>query len=143
MENRDHKSVSIAGSNASTSVRKSDVGSNKSNNQHNLGSNAASNVGQNQGKKLPRTVESMMNGVMLSSYEALPSFMDAPSSEKQSLFMRKLRMCCVLFDFHDPTKNLREKEIKRQTLLEIVDYISADDGKFSENVMQNGICKLI
>ena len=139
LENQDHQSVSIAGSNASTSVRKSDVGSNKSNNQHNLGSNGASNVGQNQGKKLPRTVESMMNGVMLSSYEALPSFMDAPSSEKQSLFMRKLRMCCVLFDFHDPTKNLREKEIKRQTLLEIVDYISSANGKFSENVMQEVI----
>ncbi|KAL2903545.1 B'ETA: Serine/threonine protein phosphatase 2A 59 kDa regulatory subunit B' eta isoform [Bienertia sinuspersici] len=45
-------------------------------------------------------------------------------------------MCCVLFDFHDPTKNLREKEVKRQTLLELVDYISSTNGKFSENVMQ-------
>ncbi|KAL2903532.1 B'ETA: Serine/threonine protein phosphatase 2A 59 kDa regulatory subunit B' eta isoform [Bienertia sinuspersici] len=142
-ENREHKSVSAASSNASSSVRKSDVGSNKaSSNQHNLGANGASSAGQNQGKKVTKPVETMMNGLVLSTYEALPSFRDVPSSEKQSLFMKKLHMCCVLFDFHDPTKNLREKEVKRQTLLELVDYISSANGKFSENVMQE-IIKMV
>ncbi|CAA6668037.1 unnamed protein product [Spirodela intermedia] len=41
---------------------------------------------------------------------------------KQSLFIRKLNLCCVIFDFTDPAKNLKEKEIKRQTLLELVEY---------------------
>ncbi|XWS36761.1 hypothetical protein CRYUN_Cryun20dG0113400 [Craigia yunnanensis] len=45
-------------------------------------------------------------------------------------------MCCVVFDFSDPSKNLREKDIKRQTLLELVDYISSVTSKFTEVAMQ-------
>lgn len=70
------------------------------------------------------------------SYEALPSFRDVPSSEKQLLFIRKVKMCSVLFDFTDPTKNLKEKEIKQQTLFELVEYMTSASGKFNENVMQ-------
>lgn len=70
------------------------------------------------------------------SYEALPSFRDVPSSEKQVLFIRKVKMCCVEFDFTDPTKNFKEKDIKRQTLLELVEYMTSANGKFTENVMQ-------
>lgn len=69
-------------------------------------------------------------------FEALPSFRDVPSSEKHNLFIRKVYLCCHVFDFTDPTKNLKEKEIKRQTLLELVDYVSSANGKFSENAMQ-------
>ncbi|KAH9603711.1 hypothetical protein KSS87_007462 [Heliosperma pusillum] len=132
-EGKEHKGVSVVGSNASSSVRKSDVGSNKAN-LKSQGSNGVSGLGQE--NKLSQTVDSMMNGISLSSYEALPSFRDVPSSEKQNLFIKKLHMCCVLFDFTDPTKNLREKELKRQTLLELVDYVSSAGGKFPENVMQ-------
>ena len=45
-------------------------------------------------------------------------------------------MCCHAFDFTDPTKNPKEKEIKRQTLLELVDYVSSVNGKFTKNAMQ-------
>ncbi|XP_051140735.1 serine/threonine protein phosphatase 2A 59 kDa regulatory subunit B' eta isoform-like isoform X2 [Andrographis paniculata] len=69
-------------------------------------------------------------------YEALPSFRDVPNAEKQSLFIKKLSLCCVVFDFTDPTKNLKEKDIKRQTLMELVDYITSASGKFSESLMQ-------
>ncbi|PKA61110.1 Serine/threonine protein phosphatase 2A 59 kDa regulatory subunit B' gamma isoform [Apostasia shenzhenica] len=51
------------------------------------------------------------------------NFHSVPSSERQELFLRKLDMCCVVFDFSDPAKNKREKEIKRRTLLELVAYI--------------------
>ncbi|KAJ4977386.1 hypothetical protein NE237_002492 [Protea cynaroides] len=77
-----------------------------------------------------------------SAYEALPSFRDVPSSEKQNLFIRKLNMCCVVFDFTDPSKNPSEKDIKRQTLLELVDYISSVSSKFNEIVMQE-ITKMV
>ncbi|XP_009147392.1 serine/threonine protein phosphatase 2A 59 kDa regulatory subunit B' gamma isoform [Brassica rapa] len=77
------------------------------------------------------------NGV----YEALPSFRDVPTSEKPNLFIKKLTLCCVVFDFTDPSKNLREKEIKRQTLLELVDYISTVSTKFTDAAMQE-IAKL-
>ncbi|KAK6784862.1 hypothetical protein RDI58_018317 [Solanum bulbocastanum] len=95
-------------------------------------------VKPNQGKKSVRVNgqvgPSVMNSVL--SYEVLPSVREAPSSEKQNLLIRKLQMCCVLFDFSDPTKNLKEKDVKRQTLLELVDYISAVNSKFNEVTMQ-------
>ncbi|KAL3332731.1 hypothetical protein AABB24_033002 [Solanum stoloniferum] len=95
-------------------------------------------VKPNQGKKSVRVNgqvgPSVMNSVL--SYEVLPSVREAPSSEKQNLLIRKLQMCCVLFDFSDPTKNLKEKDVKRQTLLELVDYISAVSSKFNEVTMQ-------
>lgn len=68
--------------------------------------------------------------------EALPSFREVPNSEKQSLFIKKLNLCCTVFDFTDPTKNLKEKEIKRQTLSELVDYMASSNGKLSEIAMQ-------
>ncbi|KAG2268160.1 hypothetical protein Bca4012_070456 [Brassica carinata] len=72
-------------------------------------------------------------------YEALPSFKDVPNAEKQTLFLKKLSLCCVLFDFSDPSKNVKEKEIKRQTLLELVDYVATANGKFSETVIQEAV----
>ncbi|KAH0850140.1 hypothetical protein HID58_095766 [Brassica napus] len=70
--------------------------------------------------------------------EVLPRLRDVPISEKQELFLKKLRLCCVVFDFvSEPQLNLKEKEIKRQTLLEVVDYvISSGNAKFPEQVIQ-------
>ncbi|CAL9152823.1 unnamed protein product, partial [Musa hybrid cultivar] len=96
-----------------------------------------SSPGINQLNKYAPAVNSRPNGnYVVPVYEALPSFKDVTSSEKQSLFMRKLDLCCVVFDFTDPAKNLKEKDIKRQTLLELVDYVTSASGKFPENVMQ-------
>ncbi|EYU22561.1 hypothetical protein MIMGU_mgv1a007292mg [Erythranthe guttata] len=44
-------------------------------------------------------------------------------------------MCCVRFDFTVPTKNLREKDLKRQILLELVEYVASANEKFTENLM--------
>ncbi|OWM76183.1 hypothetical protein CDL15_Pgr009829 [Punica granatum] len=100
----------------------------------------APDKGAIQGGKVPRGANSKFNGNLVSSsYEALPGFKDVPNSEKQNLFIRKLSLCCVVFDFTDPTKNLREKEIKRQTLSELVDYVTSVNGKFTETVMQEVI----
>ncbi|CAI5521940.1 unnamed protein product, partial [Closterium sp. Naga37s-1] len=54
--------------------------------------------------------------------EPLPLLKDVGAQEQQALFIRKLRLCSYLFDFNDPMKNVKEKEIKRQTLLELVGY---------------------
>ncbi|XP_058102149.1 serine/threonine protein phosphatase 2A 57 kDa regulatory subunit B' theta isoform-like [Magnolia sinica] len=97
----------------------------------------AGSIGLNHGNKPPQVGSSKQNGSLAASaYEALPSFRDVPNSEKQSMFIRKMNLCCVVFDFTDPTKNLKEKDIKRQTLLELVDYVASANGKFTENVMQ-------
>ncbi|KAI8466674.1 MAG: protein phosphatase 2A regulatory B subunit [Monoraphidium minutum] len=66
-----------------------------------------------------------------------PSFRDAAPSEKQPLFVRKLHLCAFGFDFSDPSAHVREKELKRQTLLELVDYANSGAGKFSEAVSED------
>ncbi|KAL0444340.1 UNVERIFIED_CONTAM: Serine/threonine protein phosphatase 2A regulatory subunit B' gamma isoform [Sesamum latifolium] len=68
--------------------------------------------------------------------EALPSLQDVPSSESQNLFIRKLNMCSLLFDFSDPITNLNKKDVKRRMLLELVDYMTSVNSKFSEIAMQ-------
>lgn len=54
----------------------------------------------------------------------LPLLRDVPESEQEALFIRKLRQCCVVFDFVDAVSDLRGKEIKRGTLQELIEYIS-------------------
>lgn len=70
------------------------------------------------------------------SVEPLPLFRDVPVPERQTLFLRKLQICCFQFDFTDTLKNAREKEIKRQTLLELVDFIQSGSGKINETCQE-------
>jgi serine/threonine-protein phosphatase 2A regulatory subunit B' len=50
------------------------------------------------------------------------------------LFIKKIKQCTVVFDFSDASAELREKEIKRQTLQEILDHISMNRGVLTDNV---------
>lgn len=59
---------------------------------------------------------------------------DVASSEQEELFIRKLRQCCVAFDFMDPVADLKGKEIKRATLNELVEYITGGRGVLTEPV---------
>lgn len=85
-------------------------------------------------KESKTAINSAVNGAV---FEPLPLFRDVPSSDRQSLFIRKLNLCCYTFDFTDPTKNVKEKEVKRQTLLELVDYVTSGTGKFTEAVFED------
>ncbi|KAK9741769.1 hypothetical protein RND81_03G126900 [Saponaria officinalis] len=70
---------------------------------------------------------------VVAGIEPLVSFKDVPNSEKMNLFLSKLNLCCVTFDFYDPSKNTSEKDIKRQTLIELVDFVaSSPPSKFPE-----------
>ncbi|KAG1081291.1 hypothetical protein G6F42_022998 [Rhizopus arrhizus] len=53
---------------------------------------------------------------------------------RPDLFIKKIKQCTVVFDFSDASAELREKEIKRQTLQEILDHISMNRGVLTENV---------
>lgn len=55
----------------------------------------------------------------------LPAIEDVPPNERMRLFRQKLKLCCVLYDFTDVRRHVREKEAKRNALLQIVEYISA------------------
>lgn len=68
--------------------------------------------------------------------ETLPLFKDVPAAERQALFMRKLQICSYLFDFNNMMKSVREKEIKRQTLTEIIEFIQSGSGKIHESVQE-------
>ncbi|KAK4386367.1 Serine/threonine protein phosphatase 2A regulatory subunit B' beta isoform [Sesamum angolense] len=68
----------------------------------------------------------------LGTIENLPAFRDVLALERQSLFLRKLKICCYQFDFSDILKMPREKEIKTQTLVELVDFIQSGSGKITE-----------
>ena len=69
--------------------------------------------------------------------EPLPSFREVPGNERQVLFVKKLHLVSFTFDFNDATKSVREKEIKRQTLLELVDYVNTGQGKFGEAIYED------
>lgn len=64
----------------------------------------------------------------------LPLLKDVTPPEQEDLFIRKLRQCCVAFDFMDPTADLKGKEIKRGTLNELVEYITTGRGVLTEPV---------
>ncbi|XP_057766981.1 serine/threonine protein phosphatase 2A 57 kDa regulatory subunit B' theta isoform-like [Salvia miltiorrhiza] len=138
-EGRDGGSSTLS-SNASTTSRSNSASGARSGNVNSTGhsgNNSTQYSGANHGSKFHDPLHNKVNGISPPvPYEALPSFRDVPSAEKQNLFIRKLSMCCVVFDFTDPTKHVKEKDIKRQTLVELVDYVSSANGKFSDTVLQ-------
>ncbi|KAK2707809.1 serine/threonine-protein phosphatase 2A 56 kDa regulatory subunit epsilon isoform-like isoform X3 [Artemia franciscana] len=61
-----------------------------------------------------------------------PLKVDANPQEQEELFIRKLRQCCLGFDFLDPVADLKGKEIKRAALSELVDHIATARGVITE-----------
>eukprot|EP01029_Cantina_marsupialis_P028638 TRINITY_DN777804_c0_g1_i1.p1 TRINITY_DN777804_c0_g1~~TRINITY_DN777804_c0_g1_i1.p1 ORF type:complete len:472 (+),score=123.32 TRINITY_DN777804_c0_g1_i1:132-1547(+) len=53
----------------------------------------------------------------------LPALKDVASSKRLSLFQQKLQLCSVIFNFEDEKSDIEEKKIKRQTLVEIAEYL--------------------
>ncbi|KAK0483553.1 phosphatase 2A regulatory B subunit-domain-containing protein [Armillaria novae-zelandiae] len=66
--------------------------------------------------------------------ERLPPFMETAPSERPQLFIRKLHQCRVLFDFNDASSELKGKQIKAQTLHEMLEYITTQRGVITESV---------
>ena len=60
-------------------------------------------------------------GADRSALKDLPALRDAPPTKREELFVMKLKLCSVIFSFDDPTADKRGKDMKRQTLLELVD----------------------
>ena len=54
--------------------------------------------------------------------------------DQEELFIRKLRQCCVSFDFMDPVSDLKGKEIKRAALNDLSTYITHGRGVLTEAV---------
>ncbi|ESW33255.1 hypothetical protein PHAVU_001G055500 [Phaseolus vulgaris] len=69
---------------------------------------------------------------MVSGFEPLVPFKDVANAEKMNLFVSKLSLCCVTFDFCDPSKSVADKDVKRKTLVELVDFVACGTVRFSE-----------
>ncbi|CAA6660856.1 unnamed protein product [Spirodela intermedia] len=132
-------SKSDAISDPSCSSRSKDSGASGDSIQKTSGSNAASNRSATAAVK--RMSSAVFPASVVAGIEPLLSFKDVPSQEKQNLFIGKLNLCCVVFDFNDPSKNSVEKDLKHQVLVDLVEYVSAGTAKFSEQAIAAS-CKM-
>lgn len=65
---------------------------------------------------------------------------EAPASEREQLFIQKLRQCCLLFDFADhPLSDLKWKEVKRAALLEMVECVTSQRGVITEAIYPEAV----
>merc|ERR1719265_2342718 len=75
-------------------------------------------------------------GDNVNPFATLPKLREAPATERAELFRKKMQACSTVYDFHQDS-NQREKEAKRQTLLEIVEYVNNTRNCFNESLMQD------
>ena len=89
-----------------------------------------------------RTSSAIFPSSVVAGIEPLLSFKEVSGQDKQNLFISKMNLCCVVFDFNDQSKNIVEKDIKSKALLELVDYIStAANNKLPEQAIAAS-CKM-
>ncbi|XP_015038336.2 serine/threonine-protein phosphatase 2A 56 kDa regulatory subunit gamma isoform isoform X5 [Drosophila pseudoobscura] len=61
------------------------------------------------------------------------------ASEREELFIQKIRQCCTLFDFSEPLSDLKFKEVKRAALHEMVDFLTNQNGIITEIIYPEAI----
>ena len=59
----------------------------------------------------------------------LPLLQETPMLKREALFRQKLQLCNVIFDFEDPDIDVAGKEQKRETLVELAEYINSPVGQ--------------
>lgn len=65
---------------------------------------------------------------------------DTPPAEQEELFIQKLRQCCVLFDFvSDPLSDIKWKEVKRDALQEMVEYVTSQRNVITEAIYPEAV----
>jgi serine/threonine-protein phosphatase 2A regulatory subunit B' len=66
--------------------------------------------------------------------EKLPPIKSVAQELREEMFLRKINQCKVLFDFTKVLAEVEQKEIKRETLLELVEYILTEKGVLTPTV---------
>ena len=59
----------------------------------------------------------------------LPLLSETPMLKREALFRQKLQLCHTIFDFEDPDGDNKSREIKRETLVELAEYINSPVGQ--------------
>lgn len=69
--------------------------------------------------------------------QELAALRDVPANKREQLFIEKLRLCSITFDFENTEQDKVGKDMKRTTLLELVDYVNNTAGQkiFTEEAM--------
>lgn len=79
-----------------------------------------------------RTSSAVFPTNVVTAIEPIVPFKDVGNAEKMNLFVSKVSLCCVTFDYNEPGKNSLEKDVKRQTLIELLDFVGSGCMRFSE-----------
>ncbi|KAK8319279.1 hypothetical protein V6Z12_A13G231700 [Gossypium hirsutum] len=82
---------------------------------------------------------SIMAGV--EAVEPNLSFNNVSNPQKPNLFISKLNLCCEACNSSDPDKGTAEQDLKRRTLIELVDFVSSGSAKFNEAAIA-AMCKM-
>lgn len=81
--------------------------------------------------------QSSVLGLDTNPFLSLPLLKDTPVSDRPDLFRRKLIACSVVYDFNNTQSHVKEKEMKRATLLEIIEYVNTSRNCFTEAVLEH------
>ena len=101
-----------------------------------LSSSASSTVPSTDLSHLPRCRQSrsVTRDVLIHN---LPALRDAPPASRKPLLLKKLRLCSFVFSFDESTldspQEAKEKELKRATLLELVNYLTVFKPSFTDD----------
>lgn len=127
---------------ASDSLSSSHSNSNGANFDDTVQKGASGNLASSKSTTaVKRMSSSVFPSSVVAGIEPLLSFKDVTNAERPNLFISKLNLCCVVFDFSDPNMNSAEKDIKRQTLVDLVDYIHSTPPRFTEPMIAAS-CKM-
>lgn len=65
--------------------------------------------------------------------QALAPLKDASQTEQNDLFLKKMEQCSYVFDFSEPTSDLKSKEVKRACLSELIEFVSTNRNVLADN----------
>eukprot|EP00382_Lankesteria_abbotti_P001106 CAMPEP_0113850806 /NCGR_PEP_ID=MMETSP0372-20130328/4162_1 /TAXON_ID=340204 /ORGANISM="Lankesteria abbotti" /LENGTH=653 /DNA_ID=CAMNT_0000821291 /DNA_START=198 /DNA_END=2159 /DNA_ORIENTATION=- /assembly_acc=CAM_ASM_000359 len=68
---------------------------------------------------------------------ALPPLRDTPENKRTELFRKKVQVCSIVFDFNITQAHQKEKNAKRVTLCELVEYINNNRVAFNDRLMSD------
>ncbi len=75
-----------------------------------------------------------MGGICNRSLRLYATFTEVPIQERNELFIQKLRQSSVVFDFVDASAEMKGKQVKAQTLHEMLEYITTQRGVITEQI---------
>ncbi|XP_008811587.2 serine/threonine protein phosphatase 2A 57 kDa regulatory subunit B' kappa isoform-like [Phoenix dactylifera] len=116
-------------------------GSNASSSGNSIQRTNSGNAGPGRSTSVKRMSSAVFPSSVVAGIEPLLSFKDVSNTEKQNLFISKLNLCSVVFDFSDPNKNSTEKDMKRQALLDLIDFVNSGTSRFTEPMI-SASCKM-